>query len=302
MIDAFISYIQTERRYSALTVRNYRRDLEAFAAWYAQRASSAALGVNLQQVTSDDIREWIIYRADVGKIAPASINRELSSLRSFYKYLRQRNLIDGDIFSRISAQRTPHRLPTFVPESRMEDLLDTLRAKSESDDMVECRDALIVALLYGCGIRLAELCGVVIGGFSSDFTTLRVCGKGEKERVVPLQRELGGRVERFIEMMRVAGIATSPQSPLIVSESGRSLSRATIQRIVKRELGTANVQGKRSPHVLRHTFATHLMNREADMRDIQELMGHASLKSTQCYTHNSIAQLQKIYERAHPHR
>lgn len=302
MIDAFVSYIQTERRYSALTVRNYRRDLEAFAAWCAQRANLDCGDVDLLKVTADDIREWIIYRADEGKISPSSINRELSSLRSFYRFLRQRNLIDNDIFSRISAQRTSRRLPTFVPESRMEHLLDTMRAKSESGDFVECRDALIITILYGCGIRLAELCGVVVGSFNSDFSALRVCGKGEKERVVPLQHQLGERIQDFIALMQRMGLDISLQSPLVVSEKGRPLSRATIQRIVKRELGLASVQGKRSPHVLRHTFATHLMNREADMRDIQELMGHASLKSTQCYTHNSITQLQKIYERAHPHR
>jgi integrase/recombinase XerC len=134
------------------------------------------------------------------------------------------------------------------------------------------------------------------------MTTLTVRGKGDKQRVIPVLPQMASRVRTYINRLQEMGISTTSNSPLIVSTKGATLSRVTIQRIVERGLKGANVQGKRSPHVLRHTFATHLLNKGADMRDIQELMGHSSLRTTQCYTHNSITQLQEVYRQAHPHK
>ncbi|MBR4849895.1 MAG: tyrosine-type recombinase/integrase [Alistipes sp.] len=302
MIDAFITHIQAERRYSALTVRNYRHDIESFAAWCAARAGVSTEMIDLRDVTTEDIREWIMHRVDHDKISAASMNRELSSLRSFYRYLRHHNHITQDIFGRISALRTMRRLPTFVPESRMADLLDNIREKSAENTLREQRDALIIALFYSCGIRLAELCNMHIGDFSDNYSVLRVRGKGNKERILPVLPEMSERVQKYVALLDKKGLSTHATAPLIVSEEGTPLSRSTIQRVVKRQLCEANVQGKKSPHILRHTFATHLLNRDADMREIQELMGHSSLKTTQCYTHNSITQLQAVYEKAHPHK
>lgn len=301
MIDAFITYIQAEKRYSALTVRNYRHDIESFVSWCTSRADNPQ-EFDLTRVTAEDIREWIIHRMDEDKISAASMNRELSSLRSLFRYLRRENRITQDIFSRITTLRTPRKLPSFVPESRMEPLLDRLQACSTEGDFREQRNALIIALFYSCGIRLAELQGIRLGDFAADYTSLHIRGKGDKHRLIPILPELASRVRTHIDMLREMGLATASDSPLIVSTNGKPLSRSTIQRVVESELKGAQVQGKRSPHVLRHTFATHLLNKEADMRDIQELMGHSSLRTTQCYTHNSIAQLQEIYKRAHPHR
>ena len=253
-------------------------------------------------MTAEDIREWIIHRMDEDKISAASMNRELSSLRSLFRYLRRENRITQDIFSRITTLRTPRKLPSFVPESRMEPLLDRLQACSTEGDFREQRNALIIALFYSCGIRLAELQGIRLGDFAADYTSLHIRGKGDKHRLIPILPELASRVRAHIDRLREMGLATASDSPLIVSTNGKPLSRSTIQRVVESELKGAQVQGKRSPHVLRHTFATHLLNKEADMRDIQELMGHSSLRTTQCYTHNSIAQLQEVYEKAHPHK
>ena len=301
MIDAFITYIQAEKRYSALTVRNYRHDIESFVSWCTSRADNPQ-EFNLTRVTAEDIREWIIHRMDEDKISAASMNRELSSLRSLFRYLRRENRITQDIFSRITTLRTPRKLPSFVPESRMEPLLDRLQACSTEGDFREQRNALIIALFYSCGIRLAELQGIRLGDFAADYTSLHIRGKGDKHRLIPILPELASRVRTHIDRLREMGLATASDSPLIVSTNGKPLSRSTIQRVVESELKGAQVQGKRSPHVLRHTFATHLLNKEADMRDIQELMGHSSLRTTQCYTHNSIAQLQEVYEKAHPHK
>ena len=301
MIDAFITYIQAEKRYSALTVRNYRHDIESFVSWCTSRADNPQ-EFDHTRVTAEDIREWIIHRMDEDKISAASMNRELSSLRSLFRYLRRENRITQDIFSRITTLRTPRKLPSFVPESRMEPLLDRLQACSTEGDFREQRNALIIALFYSCGIRLAELQGIRLGDFAADYTSLHIRGKGDKHRLIPILPELASRVRTHIDMLREMGLATASDSPLIVSTNGKPLSRSTIQRVVESELKGAQVQGKRSPHVLRHTFATHLLNKEADMRDIQELMGHSSLRTTQCYTHNSIAQLQEVYEKAHPHK
>jgi integrase/recombinase XerC len=184
----------------------------------------------------------------------------------------------------------------------MENLLDNIREESCEGGFVESRNALIIALFYGCGIRLAELQGIHFGDFSADMASLLVRGKGDKQRMIPILPELSERVKAYKELLKEAGFDTSAEAPLIVSQQGKSLSRTAIQTVVKTKLSEANVQGKKSPHVLRHTFATHLMNKEADMRDIQELMGHSSLKTTQCYTHNSITQLKDVYNRAHPHK
>lgn len=302
MIDAFVTYIQAEKRYSALTVRNYRHDIESFVSWCASNAAKNSQEFDLTKVTAEDIREWITFRMESGKIKAASMNRELSSLRSFYKYLRSKGHVTKDIFARIKPLRTAQRLPSFVPESRMEQLLDTMRAKSDANEFVEQRNSLIITLFYSCGIRLAELQGIRLGDFSSDFSTLHVRGKGDKHRVIPVVAESASRVRAYIDMLQGMEVDLSSEAPLIISSRGGALSRTSIQRIVESELKDAKVQGKRSPHVLRHTFATHLLNRDADMRDIQELMGHSSLRTTQCYTHNSIAQLQEVYNRAHPHR
>lgn len=302
MIEAFVTYIQTEKRYSALTVRNYRHDIESFTAWCASNADIPLENFDPTKVTAEDIREWIVYRMEHDKVSASSMNRELSSLRSFYRYLRRQGAVTQDIFSRITTLRTPKKLPSFVPETRMQNLLDDIREESDSGDFAEQRNALIISLFYSCGLRLAELQGIHFGDFSADGATLLVRGKGDKHRMIPVLPELAERVEAYKTTLETMGFATSADANVIVSQRGKSLSRSAIQKVVKEKLEGANVQGKKSPHILRHTFATHLMNKDADMRDIQELMGHSSLKTTQCYTHNSIAQLQEIYKRAHPHK
>ena len=302
MIEAFVTYIQTEKRYSALTVRNYRHDIESFTAWCASNADIPLENFDPTKVTAEDIREWIVYRMEHDEVSASSMNRELSSLRSFYRYLRRQGAVTQDIFSRITTLRTPKKLPSFVPETRMQNLLDDIREESDSGDFAEQRNALIISLFYSCGLRLAELQGIHFGDFSADGATLLVRGKGDKHSMIPVLPELAERVEAYKTTLETMGFATSADANVIVSQQGKSLSRSAIQKVVKEKLEGANVQGKKSPHILRHTFATHLINKEADMRDIQELMGHSSLKTTQCYTHNSIAQLQEIYKRAHPHK
>ena len=301
MIDAFITYIETEKRYSALTVRNYRHDIEAFAEWWCRHTKCDKEEFDVRKVSEADIRRWIMYRIDKGSIKASTMNRELSSLRSFFRYLRKRHIIECDLFRRITSLKASRRLPTFVPETRMEKILDNLREQSNGPSFIEQRNALIVAMFYSCGIRLAELCGIRFRDLDDGYSALKVQGKGDKERIIPLLPELGRRITQYRESLHDMGIMATEDMSLILTEKGTPLSRSAIQRIVSNELHKGNVAGKKSPHILRHTFATHLLNRNADMRDIQELMGHSSLKTTQHYTHNSITQLQRIYDKAHPH-
>lgn len=298
MIDRFIAYLEAERRLSALTVRNYRHDTEGFAAWFCQQRGVATFDATA--VCSQDISDWIIYRLDTAKLKAASMNRELSSIKSLFAYLRKAGVISKDPTARIGSLKTPKVLPTFVPESRMEQMLDTARSQSHDSSLKEQREGLIITLFYGCGIRLAELCAIKVGDINNN--ALKVHGKGGKERLVPLLSEIIARVERYKECCAQNGIMLQFDSPLIVNNKGKALSRSTIQRVVAANMTEANIQGRKSPHILRHTFATHLLNKGVDMREIQQMMGHSSLVTTQHYTHNSISQLQSVYDKAHPHK
>ena len=298
MIDRFIAYIESERRLSALTVRNYKKDVVAFAEWFNCRL--AVEQFDATKVSTEDIRDWMIYRLDTAKLTPASMNRELSSLRSFFRYLRKVKAIEEDPFKRIGSLKTPKTLPQYVPESRIAPLLSDLRELSRSSAFNEQRDGIILSLLYGCGIRLAELLYIRLCDITNG--AIKIHGKGDKQRLVPLTNQLQERIEVYIDTCRTNGIDLQAEDKLIVGTTGKPLSRSTVQRVVKEYMAQAGCQCRKSPHVLRHTFATHLLGRGADMREIQELMGHSSLKSTQLYTHSTISQLQDIYDKAHPHK
>lgn len=294
MLDEFIRYLETERRYSPLTVRNYRRDVTAFLEW---------LGVDdahfdPRRITAEDIREWIVYRSDQGHLGAASVNREVSSLRSLFRWLQRTGAVERNVAQFVSSLRTPHRLPAFVPESRMSGIVS--ECEYDSEDFSTERDSLIVLMFYTCGLRLAELLAVNRDDFSDDFTTLRVRGKGDKERMVPVLEFLREKILHYLDLIERQNICKSSEKALFLTHKGKRISRTTVYRIVCEALGRGGVQGKKSPHVLRHTFATHLLNGGADMREIQELLGHTSLQATQVYTHNSIARLREVYAKAHP--
>ena len=298
MIDRFIAYIESERRLSSLTVRNYKKDVVAFAEWFNNRL--AVEQFDATKVSTEDLRDWMIYRLDTAKLTPASMNRELSSLRSFFRYLRKVKAIEEDPFKRIGSLKTPKTLPQYVPESCITPLLSDMRELSRSSVFNEQRDGVIISLLYGCGIRLAELLSIRLCDITNG--AVKIHGKGDKQRLVPLINQLQERIEVYIDTCRTNGIDLQAEDKLIVGTTGKPLSRSTVQRVVKEYMAQAGCQCRKSPHVLRHTFATHLLGRGADMREIQELMGHSSLKSTQLYTHSTISQLQDIYDKAHPHK
>ena len=296
LVDGFISYIEAERRYSPLTVRNYRRDIADFLEF---------IGVDKERfdpnaIARADVEEWIIYLFEKRKLKAQSVNRSVATLRSFWKWMLGHGHANRDIVSVISQAKTPSRLPVFVSESRMEDVVARLRDDIASEDFERLRDAIIILLFYTAGLRLAELSNLKIGDISADYRTIRILGKGEKERIVPLIGRMGEILKKYFSQFSSQNICIGQKKALILSKKGEPISVRTIQRIVDRKLKGAGIQGKTSPHTLRHTFATHLLNEGADLREIQELLGHSSLKATQVYTHTNIEKLKEVYSTAHP--
>ena len=294
MLTEFIRYLSAARRYPPLTPRNYKHDVEQLLAWPDCDESR----FDPRSVTTEQIREWIIFRTEEGKLSAGSMNREVASLRAFFRWLHRTGAVEKDIFRMISTLKTSRRLPAFVPESRMTTIVS--ECGPDSEDFQTERNSLIILMFYACGLRLAELVGIDRSDFSADYTSLRVRGKGDKQRMVPILEFLREKILHYLGLIERQNICISSEKALFLTHKGKRISRSVVYRTVQEELTRAGVQGKKSPHVLRHTFATHLLNGGADMREIQELLGHASLQATQVYTHNSIARLREIYAKAHP--
>jgi len=301
VFEDYLTYLLAEKRYSPLTVRAYGDDIRQFALFClragdpetcsaedsgSEGAAETPLagprlvcplpeGFDPARVRGDDLRAWIMYLTGEKKLSARSVNRKISSVKSFYRFLRKRKIVDRDLFARITALKTPSRLPSFVEESRMNSLVDELL--DPSDDFLAQRDALVILLLYATGIRLAELLSLRIDDFSDDFDILKIKGKGDKERIVPVVGPVAALVRRHLELIRAENVCESGNNCLFLTRDGKPMSRTEAYRVVHGVLREAGVQGKSSPHVLRHTFATHLLNRGTDIRVIQELLGHASL-------------------------
>lgn len=296
LIDRFLTWLEAERRYSPLTVRNYQRDIDQFLVWMSLTRDSFVPNM----IKREDVEEWIIYLGDKRKLKATSVNRTVASLRTLWRWLLHHGHVKRDVVSMIRSTKTPRRLPVFVPDSRMAEVVEGIKEDLASGDYVRVRDAVVVVLFYTSGMRLAELHALNVGDISADFSHIRVLGKGRKERIVPLIAPVQEILKKYCGQKSSQNICIDQKKALILSEKEERLSQRTLQRIVDRVLKASGVQGKTSPHVLRHTFATHLLNMGADLRDIQELLGHSSLKATQVYTHNDVERLKAVYSEAHP--
>ena len=296
LIDEFILWLEAERRYSPLTVRNYRRDIDDFVAFCGVTHAS----FDPKAIRREDVEEWMVYLGDERKLKVTSVNRTMASLRTFWRWMLAHGHVERDLMKTLRQYKAPKRLPTFVPDTRMEDVVAELREDIASEDFERLRDALIILLIYTAGLRLSELVNANMGDVSADYATLRVMGKGRKERVQPLLGSLRQVIEKYFIQISSQNICTGQKKALILSKKGERISRRTVERIVDRKLKGVGVQGKTSPHVLRHTFATRVLNEGGDLREIQELLGHSSLKATQVYTHLDIERLKHTYAMAHP--
>jgi integrase/recombinase XerC len=290
-ISNFLTYLQYEKRYSPHTVQAYRTDLLQFEVFLK--------GELLDDVTKAEtlhIKNFMVTLLQ-GQLTENAVNRKLSSLKSFYKFLLREDVVAADPTRLIKTLKTPKKLPIFVEEAKLDALLDS--EHSFDDSFAGCRDRMVIELLFGTGIRLAELIAVKEQDLNFYEGTLKVLGKRNKERLIPLHQTLVKELKDFITLKTLQNFDN--KSPyLIVTNSGEQSYPNLIYRIVHSCLKLVSTQEKKSPHVLRHSFASSLLNRGADLNAIKELLGHASLAATQVYTHNSIERLKSIYKQAHP--
>jgi len=300
LTERFLTYLRTEKRFSERTLMAYARDLAEFSAFCLKGKGEESEEPDFTLVTPDDIRAWMLHLSDTQKLKSTSVNRKLSALRSLFRWLRKEGIATEDPFLRIGYLKTPTKLPVYFPEGRMTDVISELEEQSKAGDFIFLRNRLIVLLFYATGIRMAELAAIKLSDFSHGFKELKVRGKGDKDRIVPVLASVAREIEQYLTEIKQKNICNYDGKSLFLTVHGRGIGRTTVYEAVRQSLGGAGIQGKRNPHLLRHTFATHLLNSGADMREIQELLGHASLKTTQVYTHNSITQLKKAYQAAHP--
>lgn len=301
IVDEFVTYLRTERRYSEHTVFNYERDVRQFVEFLSRQVGESEDKFEFAPslTTPEDVREWIMSLSKRG-LSARTINRMTSSLRSLYEWLRMTGRAEVDPLAQIRNRKTSSHLPNFISESQMKQLLDTLEHMSQSEEYEEQRDALILLLFYSTGIRLSELTNIRLEDFAGSYSELKVRGKGGKDRIVPIVTFTRSKIRAFLTTLKHHFSCLLPSNFLFLTIDNEQLTTQQIYHIVKELLTVAGVQGKKSPHVLRHTFATHMLNAGADMREIQELLGHESLTTTQQYTHTSIAELKKVYNKAHP--
>ena len=288
LIDQFATYIQTEKRYSPLTVKAYRRDLEEFSDYLAKTYETS----DLLQVTAVMVKSFMASLKENG-LANKSIDRKISTLRSFYKYCLREDLIRVSPMMKVKSLKLPKPLVKFVPESDMEKI-----SFGDADDFQTKRDELLFELLYQTGMRQAEMRGLRDADVDKAEMKVKIVGKRNKTRFVPLSHKMLGMIDHYRQLRDAA--FPEHDDRLLVNDKGKEMTPYYIYNKVHQMLEGVTTLKQKSPHVLRHTFATHLLDEGADLRAIQELLGHADLSSTQIYAHTTIEQLKKIHKQAHP--
>lgn len=290
-IQSFIDFIRQEKRYSEHTILSYSKDLEQFQVFCRLQYQLEDIDLINYQI----IRSWIVHLMNE-KISAKSVNRKISTLRSYYKYLLKRQIIKANPVYGIQGPKTPKRNPVFVPESQMNNLFDKLKFP---DDFEGQRDKMILELFYFTGMRKAELIGIKLGDIDHYQGTIKVLGKRNKERLIPATPVLLNSIKHYLEIRSTQEFA-SEISNLFITNKGKPLQARQVYTIVNKYLNEITTVNKKSPHVLRHTFATHMLNNGADINGIKEILGHSSLAATQVYTHNSFEKLKGIHKKAHP--
>ena len=290
-IRSFIDHLKFEKRYSAHTIRSYQDDLEAF--WAYVRIDFG--GLEMRQVSPAVVRSWLASMKDQG-LSSRSLNRKISSLRSFYKYQLKNGVVELSPMGAILSPKMSKRLPVFVEQREMAMLFEEVVFP---DDWEGRTDRLALAILYYTGMRLSELIGLRESHVDRGNRTVKVLGKGNKERVIPVNEVLMAGIGEYCDQKGVE-LEAPDREFLLVGRTGKKLYPKYVYRLVRKYLAQVTTIGQKSPHVLRHTFATHLMNAGAGLNPVKELLGHASLAATQVYTHNTIEKLKDIYKKAHP--
>ena len=293
-IEDFIDYLRYERNYSSKTTEFYQADLEAFKRFYE------AIDSNLSwaEMPVDIVRQWVVEMMDKGNVA-TSVRRRLSSLRSFYKFLLRRGLVTKDPVHNIPGPKVEKKLPSYVRETEMDRLFD---GDFFSEGYQGFRDRMILLTFYSTGIRLSEFVGLNDKDVDLDQMQLKVTGKRNKQRIIPYGDEYGDSLRQYLaERDAFAKQFASTDTSLFLDEkSGQRMTPIKVRNIVKKYLSMVTTQQRNSPHVLRHTFATAMLNHQADLQSVKELLGHESLSTTEIYTHTTFEQLKEMYNQAHP--
>jgi len=292
--DDFLEYLAQERKYSPLTVKAYRRDLEDFTGFV--NGYDVECLQHPERIDRQAIRHFLGHLRERG-LGARSAARKLAALKSFFKYLNRAEIIPANPAADIRTPRFPRQLPEFLPEDQALWLMELPPA----DTLIGLRDRAILETFYATGIRLAELTGLVVGNVSFTQNTMRVMGKGGKERIVAFGKAAGEALGRYLEARRQQGETVDYQCPLFCGRGSRSISPRSVQLRVAHYMKQVAEARHLSPHLLRHTVATHLLDRGADLMAVKDLLGHASLSSTQVYTHVKTEQMKKLYRQAHPH-
>ncbi len=289
--EQFFRFLETEKRYSTHTLTAYQSDLEQFGSFLGDFHPD----LQLHQVDYSTLRQWVAELSKKG-MAARTIGRKIACVKSFYKFLLKHGHITKNPAQQLRAPKAPKSLPTFVEQENLLKLLDQV---DFGTDFASIRDKLILELLYGTGIRLSELISLETNMIDLEKKLLRVDGKGGKQRVIPINKNLLETLKYYSHVIK----STFPENSMttfIVTDKGDACYPMFVYRTVRKYLDQITTVEKRSPHVLRHSFATHLLNRGGDLNAVKELLGHSSLAATQVYTHNSIDRLKEVFEQAHP--
>ena len=290
LIESFLDYLRLERNYSERTIVSYRTDLREFEGYLKKTESE----LDWKKVHADHVRNWMVHLMEAGR-ASTSVNRKLSSLRSFYRFLLRRKEIMVNPMSKVVGPKKKKPLPFFVREKDMNRLLDEIPF---SDGFEGCRDRMILEMFYATGMRLSELIGLNEVDVDCSAKLIKVLGKRNKQRLIPFGNELAEDLLIYIKVKKEA--FPDGSEAFFVRKNGGRMYPMQVYRLVKRNLFKVVKLKKRSPHVLRHTFATAMLNGNAELRAVQELLGHESLATTEIYTHATFEELKKVYEQAHP--
>lgn len=288
--DSFLDYLLYERNYSESTARAYRTDILEL-----QKFGEEMLGdLTPADVDAELVREWIASLMDKGRVSN-TINRKLSSIRTYYKFLLRREEVAVDPLQKITGPKKKKPLPVFLREGEMNKLLDDI---DFGEGFEGCRDHLIIETFYATGMRLSELIGLDDKDVDFSASLIKVTGKRNKQRLIPFDKELRHSMQEYVSVRNEALPVRS--EAFFVRENGKRLCRTIVAYLVKRNLSKVVTVKKKSPHVLRHTFATAMLNNGADLGSIKELLGHESLATTEIYTHTTFEELKKVYNQAHP--
>ncbi len=291
-INNFLNYISTEKRFSKHTSIAYQTDLNQFVCFIKNELKLSSI----EEANFQEIRSWIFFLLENGNTA-RSVNRKISTLKTFYKFLVKNDLLTSNPMNKIISPKQSQRLPSFVDENQINNLFSMI----EFPDTFEgIRDKTILETFYALGIRLSELINITLQSIDFHNQTIRIIGKRNKERIIPFGPHLSKCLKEYLKIVEKTFGSPQQNSPIFVTNKGKKVYPVLINRIVNKYIAMVSSIEQKSPHVIRHTFATHLLNQGADLNAIKELLGHSNLAATQVYTHTSIGKLKKIYKHAHP--